>query len=148
MNHASSRMRYLAERIIKQELGERGLPSTEFQISGAVIQKLKPKLVDLMGNNGFYALVSRALALSKEEVPWLAGARLNKEGILEEFEDSHEPAAHGRTCNGGSVMLASMLGLLSSFIGELLTMQLVLEVWPKLQLDGYFLQAYDHEKNL
>jgi len=148
MNHASSRMRHLAERIIKQEAGERELPSTEFQISGAVIQKLRPQLVDLMGNNGFHALVSRSLRLAKEEVPWLARASLNKEGILEGFEDSHEPAAPEQISTGGSVMLASMLGLLSSFIGELLTMQIVLEVWPKLQLDGYFLQAYDHEKNL
>ncbi len=147
MSHTSNRMRYLAERIIQQEAAERGLPSTQFQMSVAVIQKMRPQLVDLMGNTGFHALVSRSLMLAKAEMPWLAGASLNKEGNLEGFEDSHEPADSESISKGGSIMLASVLGLLSSFIGELLTMQLVLEVWPKLQLDGYFLQA-DHEKNL
>jgi len=141
-------MRYLAERIFKQEASERESPSTENQMSVAVVQKLKPQLVELMGNKGFHALVSRSLTLAKEEAPWLAGARLNKEGVLEGFEDSHEPADPEQISTGGSVMLAWLLGLLSSFIGELFTVQLVLEGWPNLPLDGYFLQANDHEETL
>lgn len=141
MNHTSKRMRFLATRLIMHEANASEFKTTENQQAAEVIQKLRPQLVELMGNMGFQALVSRSLALVQEEAPGLAGARLNPDGRLDGFDDSPESAQLRKNSTGGSVLLAKILGLLSSVIGELLTVQIVTEVFPKLPLDGYFTQG-------
>jgi hypothetical protein len=146
MSHATPRIRYFAKLLIAHEAGNHDSSRTEIQTAFGVIRKLRPVLEELMGNTGFRALVSRSMLLAEEEVPGLGGARMNADGSLEGFEESQVKTGPEESSEGGAVMLAWMLGLLGSFIGELLTMQLVLEVWPDLSLNGYCSQGEDHEE--
>lgn len=153
MSYATPKMRNFAKRLIAHEAGliahEAGnheSSRTENQTALAVVQKLRPQLEELMGNTGFHALVSRSLVLAEKEVPWLGGAQMNADGSLEGFEETQVKVGAEKNFTGGVVMLAWLLGLLGSFIGELLTMQLVLQVWPDLSLNGYFPQEDDHAK--
>lgn len=142
MKPPPEKMHYLATRLIMCEAGASTAATTENQNAAAVVQKLRPQLVDLMGNTGFHALVTRSLALTKQETSGLAEARLNPDGTLEGFDVPPDPAQPGSS--GGAALLSRMLGLLASFIGETLTVQLVIEVWPNVSLNGYFSQGIDH----
>jgi hypothetical protein len=148
MNHATLKMRYFASSLVSHEESSSESPLTENQAVALVVEKLRFPLVEFMGTTGFRALLSRSLMLAKEEDPWLAAARVSADGRLEGFDLPQPMEEPKDRPKGGVVMLAWLLGLLGSFIGELLTMQLVLETWPDLSLDGYFSQGKDHEKNL
>lgn len=111
-------------------------PLTENQATLGIIEKLRPQLVELMGETGFRALVMNALTRAKDEVPWLGEARLNADGSLDGLEQTPALMDSEKVSTGGAVMLAWFFGLLASFIGELLMLQLVLEIWPDLLLSG------------
>jgi len=139
-------MRYFAKWLIAYEASTGDPSLTEIQTAFGVIRKLRPQLEELMGNTGFRALVSRSMLLAEEEVPAMGGARMNANWSMEEFEKTPVTTGPEAILTGGEVMLAWLLGLLGSFIGELLTMQLVLEVWPGLSIKGYFSQGKDDEE--
>jgi len=110
-------------------------PSTGSTVAAFPIpEKLRPQLTTLMGNAGFRALFSRALALAKMEVPWLRAIQVNDEGVLQGWEELHSQPGPDMFLEGRVVLAAQLLGLLVAFIGEKLTVRLVMEVWPKLSL--------------
>lgn len=74
--------------------------------SDAALEKLRPQLTTLTSNLGYEALLQRARAL--------AGAPPH----LDE-----------------STLLASVLTLLEAFIGEILTLQIIREIWPDVPLE-------------
>ncbi len=127
-------MRGFAERLVAYET--RGNKSSEATPVAAfpVCEKLCPHLVTLVGNNGFHALISRALALAGAEVAWLRTVRVKADGALEE-PNPHVRVDPKRIHEGGVVLIAQLLGLLVAFIGEDLTLRLVREVWPKVPFD-------------
>jgi hypothetical protein len=73
-----------------------------------------------MGNTGFHALLSRALALANAEVPWLRAVHVKADGSLEGLD---EPGKRKWTrkeiAEGALFLLAQLLGLLVAFIGEI-----------------------------
>lgn len=86
--------------------------------------RLRATLAKFVGMAGFCALMSRALALAKEEVPSLATASVLPDGSLEGLaEAEHDPDA-------GVIVITRFLGLMATFIGESLTLGLVNEAWP------------------
>jgi hypothetical protein len=99
-----------------------------------VFEKLRPQLATLMGNGGFRALLSRALALASVEVPWLRAVQVTPEGALGGLEQLPAQLGLEEFFEGRVVLLAQLLGLLVAFIGENLTLRLVREVWPKVPL--------------
>ena len=127
-------MRDFAERLIAYET--RGSKSSGTKTSAAflVCEKLRPRLANLMGNTGFHALVSRALALASEEAPWLRAMQVKSDGSLEMLGEHEAQVDSKRIAEGGVVLTAHLLGLLATFIGEDLTLQLVRDVEPKLLL--------------
>ena len=145
MNHATPRMRSFAKCLIDRVQIEDGSVRTENVATLSVVEMLRPQLEELMGNTGYRALLLNALARAKDEVPWLGEARMNQDGSFEGFDQPLARRGRGRYSKGGAVMLAWFLGLLASFIGELLTIQLTLEVWPDLSLNKCF-TLEDHEK--
>ena len=94
-------------------------------------EKLRAPLAKLIGAAGFASLLSRALALAKRQAPSLEGLRVEADGLLAgsnevpQDSDALEGARHG-----GVVLVAELLGLLVTFIGEPLTLSLVREAWP------------------
>jgi hypothetical protein len=133
MSRATPTMRDFAERLIAYET--RGSKSSETETTAAVFSagdKLRPQLAMLMGNIGFRALLSRALALANAEVPWLRAVHVKADGSLEGLDETEAQADPEEVFEGKVVLLAQLLGLLVAFIGENLTLRLVHEVWPKL----------------
>lgn len=83
-----------------------------------------------MGRAGYHALILRALVLAREEVPWLGDVGIAADGGFENFAELAAKHESAEVANGSKVLLARLIGLLVAFIGELLTLQLVRELWP------------------
>ena len=128
-------MRNFAKRLIDYELSENKPSETKISAAFPVAEKLRPQLVTLMGSGGFRALLSRSLALANAEVPWLRAVHVKADGTLEGLEELHAQLDPKELSEGGVVFLAQLIGLLVAFIGENLTLRLVLEVWPKVPLN-------------
>ena len=121
---------------------------TKTMAASHVLEKLRPHLATLMGNGGFRALLSRALALASTEVPGLRAVRVRTDGSLDGWETLRAQPDPDELFEGGVVLLAQLLGLLEAFIGEDLTVRLVSEVWPKVSLnDLNFGNGVQHEKS-
>ena len=99
-----------------------------------VCAKLRPHLVTLVGNSGYRALLSRALALAKADIAWLRTIHVKADGSMEVPADLGAKVDSAEILEGRVVLLAQLLGLLVAFIGENLTVRLVSEIWPKVPL--------------
>ena len=139
------KMRDFAERLIGYETRENKSSETKTPAACRASEKLRPHLATLMGNLGFRALLSRALALANAEVPWLRAVHVNADGSLEGLDELGAQVDPDEIFEGCVVLLAQLLGLLVAFIGEDLTLRLVREVWPKLSLNN--LDAGKGDKN-
>lgn len=128
-------MRDLAERLIACEM--KGNKSSERSAPAVfhVCEKLRPHLATLMGKGGFRAVLSRALAVTSAEVPWLVVLQVNPDGALEGWDKPEAQVAPKELTEGGVLLVAQLLGLLTAFVGDNLTLRLVRDVWPKLSLE-------------
>jgi len=134
MSRAPAPQRDLAERLVAHETG--GDNSSESDPLGAfhAIDKLRPHLVTLQGNIGFRSLVSRSIAVAGEETRWLRAVHVKSDGSLSGLQDLPAQLGPEQFYEGGVALLAQLLTLLFSLIGEDLTLQLVHQVWPDLPL--------------
>jgi hypothetical protein len=140
-------MRDFAERLIAHETRENKSSETKTSSPFLVGEKLRPHLAPLMGNVGFRALLSRALALANAEGPWLRAVHIKADGSFEGLDELGAQVDPDEIFKGRVVLLAQLLGLLVAFIGEDLTLRLVREVWPKLSLNNLdFGKGYKNEK--
>ena len=133
MSRATPQMRNFAKRLIADEARGNKPSATKAPADFRACEKLRPHLATLMGNAGFRALLSRALALAQAEVPWLRAVHVKADGSLEGVEELHAQLDPDELFEGRVVLLAQLLGLLVAFIGENLTLRLVREVWPKVR---------------
>ena len=90
-----------------------------------VSEKLRRPLSKLVGSSGFRSLLARALTLAKAQAPGLSAVQIKPDGSLEGLSDlgNHDQAA------AGVILIAQLLGLLVTFIGESLMLSLVLDAW-------------------
>ena len=127
-------MRSLAKQLIGSETrknkSSKAKKSTAFYVS----EKLRRHLATLVGNEGFRALLSRALALAKAEVAWLRAVHVRADGTLEGVEAIPAQLDATEFLEGRIVFLAQLLGLLVAFIGPSLTSRLMGEIWPQVAL--------------
>jgi len=138
-------MRKFATRLISYESSKKKSSETMTPAAFHIWEKLRPNLVTLMGNGGFGALVSRALALANAEVPWLRTVHVNADGALEGLEESLARRDRDEFLEGMAVLLAQLLGLLVAFIGEDVTLRMVREVWPRVSLNDLDFGTGDKE---
>jgi hypothetical protein len=138
--------RELAERLIVYETveGERS------ELAGLAVvrvyDKLRRPLCALAGVAGFQSLASRALVLAQSEAPRLSTAQVTADGYLQwnAERDSKLDDQDGR--DQEVILIAQLLGLLLTFIGEALTLRILLDVWPESVLDdGIQGQGEAHE---
>jgi hypothetical protein len=135
MNRATKEMRNFARRLTAYETLENRPSGTPKLPVFPVSEKLRPYLSTLMGTAGFRALLSRALALAAAEVPWLQAVQVKADGTLGGWEEAHGKIDSDEFYEGRVVLIAQLLGLMAAFIGEILTLRLVREVWPKIPLN-------------
>ena len=137
MSQATPQLRDFATRLMSYEAVGKVLNGTRIPAGFYVSEKLRLHLATFMGRTGFHTLLARSLALSAAEVPWLSKVRVEEDGSLGGLEGLQAELGPDEFFEGGVVLLAQLLGLLVSFIGERLTLRLVLEVWPKVPLNGF-----------
>ena len=125
-------MRDLAQRLLAYEaVAGKASEPMESPIL-LVYEKLRQSLGEFVGVAGFYSLASRALALAKPEAPSLGAARVAADGALQglgEIETQFE-IDKNQAGDGGIILIACLLGLLRIFLGEALTLSLLLNAWP------------------
>ncbi len=135
MSRASPHLRKFARSLVAYEASGNGAGENRTPAAFHASDRLRPHLAMLMGNGGFRALLSRALALASGEVKWLRAMRVTADGSLEGLEELYATIAPDEFSEGRVVLLAELLGLLVAFIGESLTLRLVREIWPKVPLE-------------
>lgn len=89
-------------------------------------ETLQVPLAKFVGVAGFRSLLSRALAMAKAEVPSLDAVQVRPDGSLEGLEGIKRT----QDAESGIVIVAQLLGLLVTFIGEPPTLRLTRYAWP------------------
>jgi hypothetical protein len=122
-NKPSPRIQSIAQRLVSLEAtaqvpeGHHPTPAV-FQ----VCEKLRRPLGSLAGTTGFRSLLSRALTLAQREQEALRKVQVSPDGSL--------VGLNGESTETGAVLIAHLIELLETFIGETLTLRLLHEVWP------------------
>jgi hypothetical protein len=130
INKAMPQMREFARRLLACEASDK-VSETKVQAVFRVCEKMRQPLCTLAGVEGFRSLLARALTLAKAEVPSLAAVQVNADGTLAGW-DSVEAQQHLNepgVC--AEILLAQLLGLLITFVGQPLTLRLVMGIWPE-----------------
>jgi len=136
MKRVSQQMRLVSECLVANESKGRKRRVKTAPSSFQTPDRLRPQMATLMGTAGFRAMLLRALVLAKADAPWLDKAHVSPNGPVEFTDESDLPASEEAIREGEIVLMAQLLGLMEVFIGEKLTLQIVHDVWPKLNLQG------------
>jgi hypothetical protein len=118
----------LARRVLEREKNESGGTAADAAVSAA--EKLRGHLTKFVGGAGFHALLARALALARAEVPWLQRVELKPDGTLEGLREAMVRLPDETAENEAAILLAHLVGLLVVFVGDQITLSLVQGVWP------------------
>jgi hypothetical protein len=129
-------MRSVALRLINYETLKNDASETGTAATFQMTERLRPHLATLMGNGGFRALLARALVLASAEVSWLRKVQVNADGTLEGLETPHAQLKPAEFRDGQVVLLAQLLRLLVAFVGPVMTLRLMGEIWPQLAADN------------
>ena len=129
MSRATLKTRDFAKRLIDCETNGNKSSAKTVGAAFLVIEKLRLHLTALMGNVGYRALLARALALAKAEVPCLHAMHVKADGSFGGLDELGAQADRETFAEGSVVLLAQLLGLLVVFIGGSLTLRLVCEMW-------------------
>jgi hypothetical protein len=121
----------LARQLVTSELARPGAANGEVEQALRACEKLRRPLTKFAGPAGFASLLSRALALAKRKAPSLDALRVDADGSLFGLDLIPQEAGSAEAApQRGVILVAELLALLLTFIGESLTMSLVLEAWP------------------
>jgi hypothetical protein len=134
MSTASPQNQELARRLIVFEAARANSSDAPLDAAVRVIGELRLRLIRLAGVDGFRSLLSRALTLAKAEVPSLNMVSVRADGSLEGFEGIE--ASEAVAGQAGASLVAQLLELLTTFIGEALTLRLIRDSWPDASMDG------------
>ena len=128
--------RYLAQRLLAYEAvaGKNSEPAESAAFR--VCAKLRRPLTILAGVAGFRSLLSRALALATAEAPSLSAVQVAADGSLKGLDELASQTGKEQAGDGGDILVAQLIGLLLTFIGEGLTLRLVQDVWPEAAFDS------------
>jgi hypothetical protein len=127
--------RHLAQRLLDYEaVADKNSEPTE-STAFRVFAKLRRPLITLAGVAGFRSLLSRALMLARAEAPSLSAVQIAADGSLKGLDELASLADKEQARNEGAILLAQLIGLLLTFIGEGLTLRLVQGEWPEAAFD-------------
>jgi hypothetical protein len=136
MSTAHPSLHDLARRLLAIEAASAQSSDAHVDEAVRVCEKLRAPLVKFAGLAGFSSLLSRALALAKAEVPALKTVRVRADGVLEGFDEVERTQSSEAPNKEAVVLVAQLLGLLVTFIGNPLTLRLVRDAWPDVSMDG------------
>lgn len=130
MSTAPAAIRNFARRLVALEVPRDELPAAGGPGAVRVCEKLRVPLIRLVGVAGFRSLMSRAAAVAKAEVPALAAVEVHADGTLAGLDGLQHDPDDGAGGEAGIIIVAQLLNLLVTFIGEPLTLHLVRDAWP------------------
>lgn len=126
MNSATPAIQDLAQRLIALEaMCDAGSVAGRSE-AVRVCERLRDPLAKFLGIDGYRSLMARALSMAKAEVPSLDPVQVQLDGSLDGICPKDADAAAG--------VLVHLLGLLVTFVGERMTLRLVLDAWPNASL--------------
>ncbi len=96
-------------------------------------ERLRQQLGACVGVDGFQALASRALALSKSESPRLRAVQITANGDLRGLGEVESQTDVDESGEAGVILIAQLLGLFLTFLGEATTLRLIEDL--RLQVD-------------
>ena len=99
-----------------------------------VYERLRRQLCAPVGVDGFQALASRALALARSESPRLSTVQVTANGGLRGLGEAESQTDTGEAGEAGIVLIAQLLGLFLTFLGEATTLRLIEDL--RLQVDA------------
>ena len=98
-----------------------------------VYERLRRQLGASVGVGGFQMLASRALSLAKSESPRLSAVRVTANGGLRGLGEVESQTVTDEDGEGGVILIAQLLGLFLTFLGEATTLRLIEDL--RLQAD-------------
>jgi hypothetical protein len=137
MRQATPQLRALAVRVLAREAKKSRGPAALSGGMEASCRRLHARLDPLIGAGGFRALLARALHLAAKEFPWLDAVRVEEhpacglKGLREAMKGTDASSAGGAF----ALVLANVIWLLVTFIGEDIAFGLLREVWPEIETD-------------
>ena len=138
MSRVSPEIQDLARRLVAYEAARDNSSAARADAAAQVIEELRLHLIKLAGVVGFRSRLSSALTLAKAEAPSLNTVKIRADGSVEGFdgiEGSREVEAGAEAVQAGTILVANLLELLVTFIGEPLTLRLVCNTWPDASMD-------------
>jgi hypothetical protein len=138
----SPKTRDLARWLLNYEAVSAKSSESMESVTLSVYEKLRQSLSAFAGVAAFEALAFRALTQAKSEAPSLWAVQVTEDGSLQglgEFEPQididKDLAGKFPAGEGGIILIARLLGLLLTFLGEALTLSLLRVTWPGAALD-------------
>ena len=137
MKPGNPKLQKLALRLLEHEATRLGNFNEPVQAIELCCRRLHDRLDRLIGAGGFRALLNRALYLAKKKYAWLEGVGIEDHpgsGFkdLREAVKGKKPATVNEAC---TLILANVIWLLVTFIGEDITIGLIQEAWPDVRID-------------
>lgn len=115
----------LARRLLEEEAEPRGEPAMAAAAAEEVFDRLRHRLIALIGARGFEALLRRALKLAQAETRGLASVEVTPDGELVGLSTALAQQPAGDAVEEAVTLLAHFLDLLATFIGAELTSRIV-----------------------
>jgi hypothetical protein len=134
MSHRDRELYEIARRVIVARLASSpvtAVATTEaMQLSCGELYRI---LELTMGAVGLQALVARAIQIAAREYPWLASVKPGTavDCMLPGLSDAAAHVDANEAMEGSVALLGTIVWLLTTFIGEDLTLRFVRHAWPK-----------------
>ena len=138
MNRATPKLRDFAERLISIGVTDSKSSASKPRAVFTVLDRLRPCLVQVVGDLGFKAVLSRALALANTDVAWLREVHVKPDGSLDGLDELQAKVDSKEIAEGTVALLAEFFGLLVELIGERLVLQLVHTAMPSVSMDDLY----------
>lgn len=137
MRHATPELHELARRLLAHET-DSTRPSDAAAVMRRACERLSAQIDPLIGAGGMRALFVRALHLAQREFRWLETVEVGEAAVCS-FEHLGEavgerPADDAQ--RGTAAILANIIWLLVTFIGDDLALGLVRQAWSEVPLGG------------
>lgn len=133
MAQTSPELVELARRILEHEGGGSSDPAASVAAADRACRRLKDHLLDLLGSEGVYALLRRALHLAEREQPLLAEVAVSREPAtcFINLAESLAASTDEEAAAAASSILTHVLDLLVMLFGRELGMKPVRKLWPQ-----------------
>lgn len=128
-------MRYLGRRLLTLEVSWCAQSDGGMKATLSTLEKLHTRLIKLVGIASFEVLLARALALARTEASWLKPVQVQAGATLTGLSEAAQQQTMEAVTSGCMEVLAQLLGLLVTFVGEAILLGLVQDVWPEVLLD-------------